>query len=214
MTATDRGFVVFGDVIRSRDAPARSTDWLRTLSAELDRRIPASGRLARFGFTQGDELQGLLRLSADPLAVFLLAALHPEGRPMRWVVVGGPVEPGRGPATQRTGPAFLAARELLESDGVRRDLLRVQVGSEPADSLLAELAPLLGDLVSELTTRQRAMARLMILDGRRQTDVAERLRVSRATVSVMAERARIRRITGLIAALRRIIADGVAGGAG
>jgi hypothetical protein len=214
MTVTDRGFVVFGDVVRSRDEPAGSTDWLRTLSAELDRRIPAAERLARFGFTQGDELQGLLRPSGDPLAVFLLATLHPEARPMRWVVVAGSVEPGRGPATQRTGPAFLAARELLEADGVRRDLLRVQVGSEPADSLLAELAPLLGDLVSELTTRQRAMARLMILDGRRQTDVAERLRVSRATISVMAERARIRRINGLIAALRRIISEGVAGGTG
>lgn len=214
MTATDRGFVVFGDVVRSRDAPARSTDWLRTLTAELDRRIPASERLARFGFTQGDELQGLLRPSADPLTVFLLAALHPEARPMRWVAVAGSVEPGRGPATQRAGPAFLTARELLESDGVRRDLLRVQVGAEPADGLLAELAPLLGDLVSDLTVRQRAMARLMILDGRRQAEVAEHLRVSRATISVMAERARIRRINGLIGALRWIIAEGVAGGAG
>jgi hypothetical protein len=33
--------------------------------------------------------------------------------------------------------------------------------------------------------------------------------VSRATISVMAERARIRRIEGLLAAIRRIVADGI-----
>jgi len=40
--------------------------------------------------------------------------------------------------------------------------------------------------------------------------VAERVGVSRATISVMAERARIRRIEGLLAVLRRIVADGIA----
>jgi DNA-directed RNA polymerase specialized sigma24 family protein len=129
---------------------------------------------------------------------------------MRWVIAAGPIEPGRGPATQRTGDAFLDARALLESDGVRRDLLRIRVGAEPADTLLAELAPLLGDLLADLTTRQRAIARLMLVEGRRQAEVAERLHVSRATISVMAERARIRRLSGLVGALRRIIADGVA----
>lgn len=210
MTAPAHAFVVFGDVVRSRDEPGRATAWLRDLTAELDRRVPASERLARFGFTQGDELQGLLRTSADPLGVVLYATLQDAASPMRWVIAAGEIEPGRGPATQRTGAAFLDARALLESDGVRRDLLRIRVGAEPADALLADLAPLLGDLLADLTTRQRAIARLMLVEGRRQAEVAERLHVSRATISVMAERARIRRLSGLVGALRRIIADGVA----
>ena len=63
MTET-RGFVLFGDVVRSRtDAPA-STAWLRDLIGELEQTYAPGERLAPFAFTQGDELQGLLRLTA------------------------------------------------------------------------------------------------------------------------------------------------------
>ena len=178
MSGQPRAIVVFGDVVRSRDEPATSTSWLRTLEAELDAAIP--GRLAGFGFTQGDELQGLLRPDADPLEPVLRGSLHAEALPMRWVVAAGPVEPGRGPAT---------------------------------DALLDDLAPVLGDLLAELTVRQREVARLMLVDGMRQADVAERLEVKRATVSVLAERARVRRIASLAAALRRLV-DGSGGADG
>jgi len=60
------------------------------------------------------------------------------------------------------------------------------------------------------TKNQRSIARLMLVDRLRQSEVAERVGVSRATISVMAERARIRRIEGLLAVLRRIVADGIA----
>lgn len=203
-------FVVFGDVVRSRvDAPA-ATAWLRDLIGELERVYPPNLREAPFAFTQGDELQGLLRIEADPFAAIVHAALHERALPMRWVIVAGGIEPGRGPATERTGPAFLTARRLLEAARTRRDELAVHVGDDRADDLLAELAPLLADLLGDLTDRQRAMARLMLVDGLRQSEVAERLEVSRATISVMAERARIRRIEGLLHAVRRIVADGIA----
>lgn len=203
-------FVLFGDVVRSRaDAPA-ATAWLRELIAELERVYPTSERPAPFAFTQGDELQGLLSIDADPFAAVLRATLHERAFPMRWVIVAGSVEPGRGPATERTGPAFLDARRLLEAGRTRRDGLRVHVGDPRADDLLAELAPLLAELLADLTERQRMIARLMIVEGLRQSDVAERLGVSRATISVMAERARIRRIEGLLGVLRRIVTDGVA----
>lgn len=211
MSGQPRAIVVFGDVVRSRDEPATSTSWLRTLEAELDAAIP--GRLAGFGFTQGDELQGLLRPDADPLEPVLRGSLHAEALPMRWVVAAGPVEPGRGPATQRTGPAFLAAREMLEAARARRDRLLIAVGRPATDALLDDLAPVLGDLLAELTVRQREVARLMLVDGMRQADVAERLEVKRATVSVLAERARVRRIAGLAAALRRLV-DGSGGADG
>jgi RNA polymerase sigma factor (sigma-70 family) len=208
---TTRALVLFGDVVRSRvDGPAGTT-WLRELIRELERAYPGTARLAPFAFTQGDELQGLLRIDADPFAAVLRATLHDDALPMRWVIVAGPVETGRGPATERTGPAFLAARRLLEQARARREGLLVQVGDTRADELLGELAPLLADLLADLTDRQRSIARLMLIGGLRQSEVAERLGVSRATISVMAERARIRRIDGLLGVLRRTVRDALAG---
>jgi RNA polymerase sigma factor (sigma-70 family) len=207
---TTPAFVLFGDVVRSRaDAPA-GTAWLRELIAELETVYPRSARLAPFAFTQGDELQALLRIEADPFEAVLRGTLDERALPMRWVIVAGAVEPGRGPANERTGPAFLAARTLLEQARARRDGLVVRVGDGPSDEVLAELAPLLADMLADLTDRQRSIARLMLVDRLRQSEVAERVGVSRATISVMAERARIRRIEGLLAVLRRIVADGIA----
>ena len=203
--------MLFGDVVRSRtDAPA-STAWLRDLIGELERTYAPAERLAPFAFTQGDELQGLLRLTADPFMAVLRGTLDDGAQPMRWSIVAGPIEPGRGPATERTGPAFLTARDLLDTARARRDGLLVQVGEGRADELLAGLAPLLADLLADLTDRQRSIARLMLVERLRQSEVAERLAVSRATISVMAERARIRRIDGLLGVLRRIVRDAVAG---
>ena len=207
---TKSAFVLFGDVVRSRvDAPA-GTAWLRQLIDELEEAYPPAAREAPFAFTQGDELQGLLAIDADPFEAVLRGTLHERALPMRWVIVAGSIEPGHGPATERTGPAFLAARRLLDSARARRDGLSVKVGDPRSDDLLAELAPLLADLLADLTERQRAIARLMIVDRLRQSEVAERLGVSRATISVMAERARIRRIEGLLDVLRRIVREGVA----
>ena len=207
-------FVLFGDVVRSRvDAPA-ATAWLRELIEDLERVYPGGVQEAPFAFTQGDELQGLLRIDADPFAAVLRGMLHERALPMRWVIVAGAIERGHGPATERTGPAFLDARRLLETARTRRDGLSVHVGDPRSDDFLAELAPLLADLLDDLTERQRALARLMLVERLRQSDVAERLEVSRATISVMAERARIRRIEGLLEVLRRIVTEGVAAAEG
>ena len=89
----------------------------------------------------------------------------------------------------------------------------MRVGEERTDALLAGLAPLLADLLADLTDRQRSIARLMLVEGLRQSEVAERLGVSRATISVMAERARIRRIDELLGVLRRLVRDALAGAA-
>jgi DNA-binding CsgD family transcriptional regulator len=191
--------VLFGDVIRSRrDAPG-STTWLRTLTA---------ARLAPFEFTQGDELQGLLDPGADPLLAVLHASLHPDRHPMRWVIVAGEIDPGTGPATQRTGPAYLRARERLAEASKRGDNLLMSSGDPHTDSLLDRLAPLMGELLGDLTERQVAIGRLLIVEGLRQSEVADRLRVSRATVSVAADRAHIRSITRLASALRELFAAG------
>ena len=202
------GVVLFGDVIRSRrDAPA-ATGWLRTLSTELNETYVASDRLAPFEFTQGDELQGLLAPAANPLSAILRAALHPESRPMRWVVVAGEVDAGRGPATQRSGPAFIAARERLGQAVARREHVAVVSGDPPTDLLLDGLAPLLGELLEDLTARQREIGWLLLVEGLRRSDAAERLGVSRATVSVAADRAHLRSIGELARVLQILLGRG------
>src|SRR6185369_10193287 len=110
--------------------------------ADLTTSLAPDERIARFEFTQGDELQGLLAPTADPMTVVLRAALHPKAIPMRWAIVVGEVDPGRGPATQRSGPAFIAARERLGLAVARRERLAVVSGDPPTDLLLDGLAPL------------------------------------------------------------------------
>ena len=47
---------------------------------------------------------------------------------------------------------------------------------------------MLAALLAELTDRQREVARLLLIEGLRRAEAAERLGVSRATVSVIATR--------------------------
>ena len=200
--------VLFGDVIRSRRDATGSTTWLRTLASELDDAYPPESRLADFEFTQGDEIQGLLRPDTDPLPAILRAWLHPERRRMRWVVVAGEVDPGTGPATQRTGPAFLHARERLAAATSRRDGLLMSADDPSTDRLLDDLAPILAELLADLTPTQRAIARLILVEGLRRSEAAERLNKARATVSVAAERAHLRSIGRLAEALRILFETG------
>jgi hypothetical protein len=207
-----QAIVVFGDVVGSRAAPAAASAWLRQLRGELDG-LYGDARLAPFAFTQGDELQGLLAMSADPLRAVLHASLHPEARAMRWAVVTGRVEDGEGAATERSGAAFVRARQLIAVARTQRDGLLMETADGPTDALLADVAPVLADLLSALSTRQRLVARMTLLDGLRQVEIAARLEVSRATVSVTASRAGTRSIARLAAATRAIWAAGVGGGA-
>jgi DNA-binding CsgD family transcriptional regulator len=198
-----QGLVLFGDVVGSRRDPSAAADWLRHLVEELDE-VYAEQRLAPFGFTQGDELQGLLDGDADPLVAVLHAALGPAARPIRWVCVKGGVDPGEGPATQRTGQAFLVARTTIEEARSGRERLVVLTGRTEVDDLLAGMTPALVDLLEDLTPRQRAVARLALIEGLRQSEVAERLGVRRATISVSFGRARVQSVQRLVAAIRKV----------
>jgi hypothetical protein len=204
--------VLFGDVIRSRRDSRSATAWLRTLTTDLTGAYPADERLARFEFTQGDELQGLLAPTADPMRAILRAALHPRRLEMRWVIVRGDADPGRGPATQRSGAAFVAARERLERAAARRERLAVVSGHEATDAILDGITPLLGDLLAELTPRQREIGWLLLVEGVRRADAAERLDVSRATISVAADRAHLRWIGDALEVVRTLLARPVSDG--
>jgi len=173
----ERGIVLFGDVVGSRRDPTTAAEWLRDFTHRLTE-LYGDDALAPFGFTQGDELQGLLRTGADPLRAVLLGALDDEAPKLRWVIVAGPIAAGMGPAPERSGPAFLA--------------------------------PVLGELLDELTIRQRTVVRLAVVDQLRQSEVAQRLNVSRATISVAFGRGRVRSIAALVHAIGLIFRDGVA----
>ena len=208
MTARSAGTVLFGDVVDSRRDPG-SSDWLRALCAELERAYPRADRLAAFAFTQGDEVQGLLAPGVDPFRAVLHAALQPDARSLRWAIVAGDIDPGTGPATERNGDAFLVAREAIARAKAHREGLVAISGDPVADGLLADTGPLLAALLADLTSRQREVARLMIIDDLRQSQAAEHLGVSRATVSVIADRARVRHLQGLGRTLASIFAEGV-----
>ncbi len=201
--------VLFGDVVDSRNDPD-SAAFLRGLRDDLDVAYAGPDRLAAFAFTQGDEIQGLLAPRADPVAAMLLAALRPDARHLRWVVVAGEVDPGSGPATERNGPAFRSARDLLERARAHRHGLLAQSGDPEADVLLEQVAPLLAVLLDELTSRQREVARLVLVEGMRQAEAADRLGISRATVSVIADRGRVRYLGPLATAVGTIFREGAA----
>lgn len=208
MTDLLPAIVLFGDILDSRH-DSGSSGHLRALRDDLDAAYGAE-RLAPVGFTQGDEIQLLLTPGADPFRAVVRAALDPEARGLRWACAAGLVEPGTGPATERNGPAFHLTRGLLERARTRREGLVAVSGDPAADALLADLGPLLPALLGELTTRQREVGRLLLVDGLRRADAADRLGVSRATVSVIADRGRIRHLGRLAAALAAIFRDGAA----
>ena len=192
--------MLFGDVVGSRRNASAAADWLRHLVDELDEAY-GDQRLAPFGFTQGDELQGLLTPEADPLVAVLRAALGSAARPIRWACIAGPIDAGEGPATQRTG---LASRDAIEAARAGHDLLVIRTGRAEADQLLAGMMPALADLLEGLTPRQRAVARLALIEGLRQSEVAERLGVRRATISVSFGRAKVQTVQRLVAAIRKV----------
>src|SRR5689334_11397711 len=207
------GIVLFGDVVDSRDQPHAATDWLAALCRNLDA-VYGEHRLASFEFTQGDEIQGLLRPSADPFEAVLRSTLPSPDAPdraprMRWVAVLGPIDPGRGPATHRTGEAFLHARTLLGAARDARDGLSCQTGDTVADEYLSGTAPVLSAIIDRMTDRQRRIAHLALVEGLRQSEIAGRLDVARPTVSVSFARGDIRNLTRLTGAVRAIWTDGV-----
>lgn len=199
------GWVLLGALVEARRDRAEATVWLRSLVTELDEAYGGL-ELAPFGVTQGDEVQGLLVATADPLLAVLRAALRSETRPIRWVCIRGAVDPGEGPATQRTGSAFLAARAAIEAARTGHERLVIRTGRADADELLDGMTPALADLLYALTPRQQAVARLALVEGMRQSEVAERLKVRRATISVSFARARVMPLARLAAAMRKVCA--------
>ncbi len=206
------GICIFGDVVGSRALPSAATAWLERLRDRLETTCPH--RLAAFEFTQGDEIQGLLPIDADALAPVLDAMLQPHDRPdgaphMRWVIAAGRIDPGEGPATRRTGEAFLAARALITEAHRDADGLRCTTGDREADALLDDIAPVLASLVDRMTDRQREVLHLQAVEHMRQEAIADRLGVTQPAISGVLARAGARDVARLTAAVRTLLRDGI-----
>jgi len=121
-----------------------------------------------------------------------------------------------GVATPRARWAVVVGREAdaiaaLDRAVADRELLVVRTGRADADALLADLAPVLGRLLDDMTASQRRIVRYLLVDGLRQADAAELLGISRASVSVALGRARLHEVELLLRAVRAAWTVGLAG---
>jgi hypothetical protein len=129
----------------------------------------------------------------DPFRALMATWFDPATSPARWaVVVGGASE----------------AHAALDAAATARELLVVRTGRPEADALLADLSPVLGRLLEDMTPSQRRLARYLLVGGIRQADAAELLGISRASVSVAHGRARIHEVGLLLRAVRACWAAG------
>jgi len=203
----DRVLFVIGDAVGSKRDSAGTAEWLRALAVDLNGAY-GEACVAAWEFTRGDEVRGMLRPDSDPLAVVLRSALAEAARPMRWALAWGEVDRDGVEATaaDRTGPAVLAAERMVGEAKRRRVRLVVDTGDTDANAILEGIAPAFMDMLAKLTPTQRHVARLAIIDGLRQSEVAARLKVRRATISVSFARARVASIEGLAGAIRKLCA--------
>ena len=206
--------VLFGDVVHSRRCRRRlPPPGLSSCRLGLDDRY-RDERLAEFEFTQGDEIQGLLaprptrsppcctpRSNATPARRRAADALG-RSRPAAWI---------RATARRRVEPATRSSG----STGIR-------VPSEPGRMAFA-VEPVMRTqthcstdwrrcshrIIDAMTDRQREVARLALVEGLRQSEIADRLGVARATVSVSWARGGVRNLGRLVRAIRAIWSEGV-----
>ncbi len=193
-------FAVAVDELRDPAGAPLGEAGLRRLAALLEAACEPAW-MARFAVRDGS-LVGLLAADADPLRPILVAGLLPDAPHGRWAIAAG--------AGSNEAALVRRALEALAVARASRDALIVRTPEAGADRLLDAIAPLLLELVGELTERQRELARLLLVAGRRQADAADLLGVSRATVSVMAARGRVRAIHRRAGAVRVIVAAALA----
>ncbi len=197
-----QAIAILGDDIEDRAGGPIGAAGLRALVTKLEAAYPTE-RLGRFVASDG-RVVGLIDGDADPLRAVMVGGLADRAPRIRWALVAGLIGPGRAAAPRRAGALLAEARETIALARARRDHLSVRTGEPGADRLLLGIAPLLTELLDGLSDHQRTVARMILVEGLRQADVADRLGVSRATVSVMYGRGRIRSIERLAGVIRAI----------
>lgn len=172
-------FVVTADQRSSRRGPDRVEALLEELTAVPDLVRP-------FERTAGDEVQGVV---ADPALVVDLALRLARSRHWSVGVGAGAVRSPLPPSTRAgAGPAFEHARDAVQR-AKRSDPHLAVSGDDPTAAAHAEaVLRLLGDLVQRRTDLGWAVVD-RLKDGCTQTDLADRLGISKQAVSQRAQAA-------------------------
>lgn len=178
------GLVLLAEVVGARPIPGSVEERLAALAAELNDACREQ-LAAEFVVTEVGRLRATLRPDADALGPILRTALAPHAPRLRWSI----------------------AREAPDGPPRDRERLVFATGRQERDALLNDMAPALVDMLDGLTPTQREVARMAIVEGLRQSEVAERVGKRRATVSVSFGRAKVVPIERLVAAMRRIYAE-------
>ncbi len=148
----------------------------------------------------GGRVIALVPRGSDPVRPVLSALLGERPLRARWGIGVAPTD-----AAART--LALAALDAARS-GRRLLAVRTWSNGEPQAIPGADLddrAAVLEALLAGATPRQGEIARRLLLDGRRQAEVAAELGVSRATISVAVARGRV----AAIGAAHRLLAAGL-----
>lgn len=186
-SAAARYVAVIGDVVESRTLPAGTRarlqedleDFLVTLNHGY-----ADAIQSEFVITTGDEFQGLLNdPSIVPEILWVSDANLERAHVRHGIGYGELYTPLQSVAIGMDGPAFHHAREAITSARKRGWRGGVFAGFGAwQDRVLNGLARLLERHSERLTAKQREVAG-MVRDGLEQTEIAERLGVTRQAIS-------------------------------
>ncbi|MGH7636094.1 MAG: SatD family protein [Gemmatimonadaceae bacterium] len=203
---------VIGDVVQSRAIPARQRARVQAalegMMAHVNKRYSKAVR-SNFLLTLGDEFQGLL---ADPGAVPDIVQDVREKLPelrLRMAVSRGVLTtPVKKTALGMDGPAWHAARDVLEKSRSRRDTAGVGVwftGFRDDDVVLDALAGLLGHHWDRLQTTQREVVIALRHHEGLKRDAAKDLGISQQSLSNRAQSAGAREYAAGMDALRAVL---------
>lgn len=205
---------VIGDVVQSRNIPARRRARVQAelegMMAHINKRY-SKAVLSNFLLTLGDEFQGLL---ADPGAVpDIVQDLReklPELRLRMAVSRGALTTPVKKTALGMDGPAWHAARDVLERSRSRRDSGGTGggvwfVGFRDDDQVLNALAGLLGHHWDRLQATQREVVTALRHHEGLRRDAATELGISQQSLSNRAQSAGAREYAAGMQAWRAML---------
>lgn len=181
-----RFIAVIADMVKSRELPAGQRALVQKhfqeLVANLNREYRTS-LASKFAITLGDEFQGLLTTSTViPDLIWQIEEKFPDRQLRVGIGIGTLDTPLQVYAINIDGPALHAARDAIETAKKSNLLGGVFSGTGSLDDVLNGVARLLWFHRSNWTKAQRNIANLL-RKGMMQSEVAERLSISRQVVS-------------------------------
>ena len=183
---TKHYIAVIADMVKSRELPRARRAMVQKhfgeLVADLNRRF-RTGIAANFAVTLGDEFQGLLNTSTIiPDLIWRLEEGFSDRQLRVGIGFGALDTPIQRDALNIDGPVLHRAREAIGIAAKAGILGGIFRGFDTLDDVLTGIARLLWFHRSRWTDAQRKIANLL-REGRSQSEVAERLGVSRQVIS-------------------------------